>query len=90
MISNINVFNEMNFKELKKLYLRENNIKLVKPLENVNLKELKELDLKYNSKFKKKMFAKLPLEVKILYDKPVVHKTNQKYYSNGFPSEVDW
>ena len=53
----------MNFKELNKLDLRWNKIKLVKPLENVNLKELKVLDLRDNSIFKKKMLAKIPLEV---------------------------
>ena len=81
----------MNFKELKKLYLRRNNIKLVKPLENANLKELKELDLKDNSIFNKKMLAKIPLQVKILYDKPVIHETYSGYhYTGGFPSDVDW
>ena len=47
-ISDINVLEKVNFKELKELYLSYNKISDISVLEKVNFKELKELDLSGN------------------------------------------
>ena len=48
-ISDINILEKVNFKELKELNLRGNKISDIKVLEKVDFKELKKLDLSSNN-----------------------------------------
>ena len=47
-ISNITIFEKLNFKKLKKLFLCNNDIFAIDVLENVNFENLEEIDLGYN------------------------------------------
>ena len=47
-ISNIDILEKVNFKELKELYLNYNNISDIKVLENVKFEKLEKLDLSDN------------------------------------------
>ena len=76
----------INFKELQKLYLSDNQISDIKVLENVNFKELKELNLNDNEISDIKVLEKVnfnKLEILDLSDNKKLKKDNEFISKNS-------
>ena len=72
-ISDINIYEKVNFKELKELYLNNNKISDINILEKVNFKELKELNLCRNNISKDENYS-IILKLESLFKRLIINQ----------------